>query len=243
MKKKIATIVQHAKRHHDFSPNDARAIEIISHGVTSVNQLRIQHPEILKKSKAVANEIQKARGLAHFIPYKDFLIGQYHARHQIEDIIGIHFKKRYPMFNVITFNQASQKGTVSLARCTGPAEQASGLRAIGCTVQVGCDLFTFHLGHGETLDRFAINVVSLIHGPGDLDVNGDTLLDDSAFIKDWNAFYGSQCIDSRINYKYAMKMLGKRHVLDNLGHDSIVTQRVFKKIGKDQKTLMDFDKG
>jgi hypothetical protein len=215
-------------------------------GSKTIDELRLKCPTLIKKARAVEIQAYKIKGYMRFVPLRTLLVGTYKSRHVIPDLVGLHFKKRYPTYQVLTWNETRRDGCFTAPDYPVPPQSLlSMLGSIpidSCIVedvlfQGGLHLFQLPPGTSFATE-FLPHVVALLF-PGDEATAGQGY-DKKEFEAQWATFYDTQVIDSRINYKRAMAMIGRGHLLDQIGADSIEAQRVLKKVSKGQKTLLDF---
>lgn len=91
--------------------------------------------------------------------------------------------------------------------------------------------------YGEILPRLAATCApgcQIIHGKVTMDKN------DAEFKELWNAFYSSQDVETRKNYRYALQMIGKKYLLEHFGRNSIEARTVLGDMSPRQTSLLDF---
>ncbi|MBD3188599.1 DUF4130 domain-containing protein [Candidatus Bathyarchaeota archaeon] len=89
----------------------------------------------------------------------------------------------------------------------------------------------------EILPRLAATCATgcqTVHGKVTMDKN------DAKFKELWNAFYSSQDVGTRKNYRYALQMIGKKYLLEHFGRNSIEARTVLGDTSSRQKSLLDF---
>lgn len=252
--KGVDVIKSHARRHHDMLRHPASHVERLAAGSQSLDELRLKCPSLIKKARAVEIEAYKIRGYTRLVPLGpmsgSLLVGTYKSRHVIPDIIGLHFKKRYPGYHVLTWNEIGRDGCY-----TAPASKPA--RKPDCK-DLATLLESIPLDGGMVDDLLFRGSLQLFHLPAGMDFAGVFLprvvktlfpenlatigqkYDKKEFDAHWRAFYDTQVIESRINYDRAMNLIGKGHLINQVGASSIEAQRVLKKVPKGQKTLLDF---
>ncbi len=244
--KAIDIVISHARRHHDMLRFPASQVEKMAAGSKTIDELRLRCPGLLKKARAVEIQAYKVKGYMRLVPLRTLLTGTYKSRHVIPDLVGLHFKKRYPSYHVLTWNETRRDGCI-----TGPAgsQACLGLRelveslpvdgGLASDVLLRGSLYLFQLPPTTSLaNGFLPRVVKLLF-PGD-DSASAHVHDKREFEAQWATFYDTQVIESRVNYERAMNLMGKRQLLDQVGTGSIEAQRVLKRVPKGQKTLLDF---
>ncbi len=242
----VSIVIAHARRHHDMLRHPASYVEHMAGGSKTVDELRLKCRDLLKKARAVEIEAYKIKGYMRLVPLRTLLVGTYKSRHVIPDLVGLHFKKRYPTYHVLTWNETRRDGCFTWPAGSTPC--AALLQLIESSPVDGGlvdDVLlrgSLHLFQLPTSTGFATwflpQAVEMLF-PGD-EAAADHVHDKKEFEAQWAAFYDTQVIDSRINYKRAQSMIGKRYLLEQIGADSIEAQRVLKKVPKGQKTLLDF---
>jgi hypothetical protein len=244
--KAIEVVVSHARRHHDMLRHSASYIINLTAGSKTIDELRLKCADLLKKARMVENEAYRIKGYMRLVPMQTLLVGTYNSRHVIPDLVGLYFKKRYPTYHVLTWNETRRDGCYSAPDCSSTSPSLVcliGSFPIDCG-PVGDLLFrgSLHLFQIPPSTSFATGflprAVELLF-PGDGTASGHPY-DKKEFEAQWAAFYDTQAIDTRINYERAMSMIGKRYLLDQIGANSIEAQRVLKKVPKGQKTLLGF---
>nr|MDO8088941.1 DUF4130 domain-containing protein [Candidatus Sigynarchaeum springense] len=244
--KAIEKVISHARRHQDMLRFPASRVERMAAGCKTIDELRLKCPDLLKKARAVEIEAYKIKGYMRLVPFKTLLAGTYKSRHVISDLVGLHFKKRYPACSVITWNEARRDGCVSVPE---RSPHIAGIRDLieslpfeggfASDVLIRGGLYLFQLPPTTSFaDEFLHRVIELLF-PGDPAVAA-YVHDKREFEAQWAAFYDTQVIESRVNYKRAIALMGKRQLLDQVGAGSIEAQRVLKKVPKGCKTLLDF---
>ncbi|MEX2683844.1 MAG: DUF4130 domain-containing protein [Candidatus Sigynarchaeota archaeon] len=244
--KAIEKVISHARRHHDMLHYPASRVERMVAGSKSIDELRLKCPGLLKKARAVEIEAYKIKGYMRLVPFKTLLAGTYKSRHVILDLVGLHFKKRYPAYHVITWNETRRDGCVSVPDCSPQVSAILELIAlfpvnIGFTgdVLIRGGLHLFQLPPTTSfVENFLPRLIELLF-PG-TEAATAHVHDKREFETRWAAFYDTQVLESRINYKRAMGLIGKRQLLDQVGVGSIEAQRVLRKVPKGCKTLLDF---
>ncbi len=244
--KAIDIVIAHARRHHDMLRHPASYVERLAGGSKTVDELRLKCRDLLKKARAVEIEAYKIKGYMRLVPLRTLLVGTYKSRHVIPDLVGLHFKKRYPTYHVLTWNETRRDGCftgpASLVPCTEFLRLIGSLPIDGGLVadllfRGSLHLFQLPPNMGFTM-YFLPRAIEMLF-PGDKAAAGH-VHDKKEFEAQWAAFYDTQVIDSRTNYKRAQSMVGKRYLLEQIGADSVEAQRVLKKVPKGQKTLLDF---
>jgi hypothetical protein len=244
--KAIDIVLAHARRHHDMLRNPASRIEQMAGGSKTIDELRLKCSALIKKARAVETEAYKIKGYMRLVPLRTLLVGTYKSRHVVPDLVGLHFKKRYPSYHVLTWNETRRDGCFTApagsAPCTAIANLIASLPVDGGLandVLFRGSLHLFQLSPGMSFATgFLPSAIELLF-PGDT-AAARHVHDKKEFEAQWAAYYDTQVIDSRTNYERAMGMIGKRYLLDQIGADSIEAQRVLKKVPKGQKTLIDF---
>jgi hypothetical protein len=244
--KSISIVLAHARRHHDMLRHPASYVEHMAGGSKTIDELRLKCPGLLKKAREVEIEAYKIKGYMRLVPLRTLLVGTYKSRHVVLDLVGLHFKKRYPTYNVITWNETRRDGCF-----TGPAGSSPCTSLLRLIESIPVDggfaddvlfrgsLHLFQLPPSTCFGTWFLPRAIEMLFPGDEAAAGH-VLDKKEFEAQWVAFYDTQVIDSRINYKRAQSMIGKRYLLEQIGANSIEAQRVLKKVPKGQKTLIDF---
>ena len=244
--KAIDIVLTHARRHHDMIRHPASRIMQMSGDSTTIDELRLKCPDLIKKARAVEREAYKIKGYMRLVPLRTLLVGTYKSRHVIPDLVGLHFKKRYPTYHLITWNEARRDGCFTMPLGSSPGTGISRLikshpldGGLVDDVLFRGGLHLFQLPSCTSFaTEFLPRAIQLLF-PGD-EVAASHVHDKKEFKAQWAAFYDTQVIDSRINYERATNMIGKRYLLDQIGADSIEAQRVLKKVPKGKKTLLDF---
>ncbi|HME54754.1 MAG TPA: DUF4130 domain-containing protein [Candidatus Lokiarchaeia archaeon] len=238
----IDKIISHARRHNDLLRYPAAYFARYKQGISTINELRLHHPDIIKKARAVEIAVYKIKGYMRLVPFDDLLAGVYKSEHVLSDLVGLHFAKRYPACHVMTWNETRREGCFTFSGAERSNNAVLGLLSShpvmmavsrGLLIQGGSHHFA--LPRQESFRDFVASLAALLYP--EKYGNKIALFDKQEFAEEWKAFYDTQVIDSRINYQRAMKMLGKKHLLDQLGQDSIEAQRVLKKVPKGQKPL------
>jgi hypothetical protein len=244
--KAIDIVLAHARRHHDMLRHSASYVEHMAGGSKTIDELRLKCRDLLKKARAVEIEAYKIKGYMRLVPLRTLLVGTYKSRHVIPDLVGLHFKKRYPTYHVLTWNETRRDGCFTgpagSAPCTALLRLIESLPVDGGLVDNVLIRGSLHLFQLPPSTGFAAwflpRAIEMLF-PGDEAAAG-YIHDKKEFEAQWAAFYDTQVIDSRVNYKRAQSMIGKRYLLEQIGADSIEAQRVLKKVPKGQKTLLDF---
>nr|MDO8110271.1 DUF4130 domain-containing protein [Candidatus Sigynarchaeota archaeon] len=242
----IDKVIAHARRHHDCLRFPAEYFARFIEGISTLNELRLKHPDIVKKARAVEIEAYKIKGYMRFVPFENLLAGVYRSRHIVSDLVGLQFKKRYPACHVLTWNETTRDGCYTFPEVLGASIDAlapiSGhplRKEIPPGIMLNCILHHFTLTPGTDFkNEFVVDIAKLLFPDNISKI--PAVFDKHEFAEQWNVYYDTQAIDSRIDYVRAQKMLGKRHAIDQLGQDSIEVQRVLKKVPKGQKRLLDF---
>ncbi|MHA1684628.1 MAG: DUF4130 domain-containing protein [Promethearchaeota archaeon] len=244
----ISRALGYAARHGDWLHKPPRFFDRVRESVEIFDDLRVKHPLVLKKCNKVKRDVHKLKGFIRLVPVKNLLIGPYTSKHAIMDLIGLHFKKRFSTFHVLTWNEALHVGYFSHS-----SQDANNLAVnqlfsrfkvnsrLGGRMHWtnGRNQFLFELkSNADFYVKFLAKMLEHLY-PG-RGVTVDIRKESKKIEKEWNAFYLSQEIHSRQNYEYAMRMLGKAHLLEHFGLGAIETQRVLKRIGDGQKSLDDF---
>ena len=240
--KAIDKIISHARRHHDMHRYAASYFTKFTQGISTINELRLRHPDIIKKARTVELAVYKIKGYMRLVPFDDFLVGTYNSEHILSDFVGMHFQNRYPACHVLTWNETRREGCFTFSN-VGPPNQAVIClllrhpvnQAVSRNLLLQGRLRHFSLANGESFQHFVADMAASLYP----EKYGQDMavFNRHEFDAAWKAFYDTQAIDARINYQRAMKMLGKKHLLDQIGQDSIEAQRVLKKIPKSQKPL------
>jgi hypothetical protein len=233
--KAIDKIMNHARRHHDMLRHATPYFAKFTRDVSTINEMRLHHPDILKKARAVEIAVYKIKGYMRLVPFNDLLVGTYKSEHLVFDLVGLHFAKRYPACHVVTWNEARNEGCFTFSEIGQRSQDVRDLLASHHVNQAmdrdllvhGC-LHHFSLAREDTFQHFVACIAAVLYP----EIYGDfkATFDRHEFDAAWKAFYDTQAIDSRVNYQRALKMLGKKHLLDQLGQGSIEAQRVLKKI-------------
>ncbi len=244
--KAIEKVISHARRHHDMLRFPASRVERMAAGSKTIDELRLKCPGLLKKARAVEIEAYKIKGYMRLVPFKTLLAGTYKSRHVIPDLVGLHFKKRYPTYYMITWNETRRDGCVSVPDCSPACAEFRALieslpvdGGLASDVLIRGSLYLFQLPPTTSFaSDFLPRMIELLF-PGDEEA-ASHVHDKREFEAQWAAFYDTQAIESRGNYKRARALMGMRQLLDQVGASSIEAQRVLKKVPKGHKTLLDF---
>jgi hypothetical protein len=237
-------LFSHAARHATLLHASATWLESLCESATSIDQLRLKHGDIIKKAHEVETDVYKIKGYMRLLPLGSVLAGKYRCSHVVSDLVGLHFKKRYPAYTVITWNETRCCGAMSF----GPE--------IGDRPVIEAFLATHPLE--PVLNRRSAHFFNV----REFSADGSTFLQEifpslltaidpsivpatispigSDYKAEWEAFYDTQAIESRIDYKRAMSKLTKKHLVAQVGLDSIEAKCVYYRITKDQKRLDEF---
>lgn len=238
----IDKIISHARRHHNLLRYASSYFVKFTQGISTINELRLKYPDIIKKARAVEIAVYKIKGYMRLVPFNDLLVGAYKSEHVVSDLVGLHFTKRYPACHVLTWNETRREGCFTFSGTGTTSQAVIGLlyrhpvnQAISRGLLLHGYMHHFYLSHDESFRQFVADLAALLYP----EKYGSEMavFDRHKFDAAWKAFYDTQAIDSRINYQRAMKMLGKKHLLDQLGQESIEAQRVLKRVPKGQKPL------
>ncbi|MBN2151045.1 MAG: DUF4130 domain-containing protein, partial [Candidatus Lokiarchaeota archaeon] len=219
----------------------ASRVERMAGGSKTIDELRLKCPGLLKKARAVEIETYKIKGYMRLVPFKTLLAGTYKSLHVIPDLVGLHFKKRYPSHYVITWNEARRDGCISVP--AGPVPNPWLVRLVESSpvdgglagdVLIRGGLYLFQMPPETSFaGEFLPSVIEVLF-PGD-EAAAAHVHDKREFEAQWAAFYDTQVIDSRVNYERATALMGKRQLVDQVGASSIEAQRVLKKVPKGLK--------
>jgi hypothetical protein len=242
----VDMVISHARRHVTMLRYPQQHFEPISSAISTLDEFRLNHPALLQKARAVEIEAYKIKGYTRFIPIGLLLVGSYKSEHVVCDMVGLHFKQRYPSFHVLTWNETRREGCLSIppgsiaSRVAREMVQQHPVQPgflVDLLMRGGLHLFSLPAGI-DFASGFLPPLVSTIN-PGN-ETAIDKKFDKKEFAAEWAAFYDTQVIDTRVNYDRALHLIGKRQLLVQIGQDSIEAQRVLKRIPKGQKSLLDF---
>ena len=243
MMNSVYKYIQYARRHGENEEKLRSFFDSIRKSSNIIEDLMRVHPKILKQAREVRNHVNRLKGLIRFQPYKDLLFASYSSTHCVSDLIGLHFKKRYPNYHVIAFNKDRREASVTMAsRAEIPVEMRSLFEKYLLPKDnkdycISIDFLLRFRNDREFYDNFLQQLFQKIYPLDDLEnLNKDNM----NFQQYWNTFYDSQILEGRINPKRALHMLPKNEVIRQLGKDSIEFSRIIKQVSKHQKTLFDF---
>ncbi|MFX0101746.1 MAG: DUF4130 domain-containing protein [Candidatus Hodarchaeota archaeon] len=244
--KKVHTALIFLSRHDEYFHKKDEYFSRLEEKINIFEDFHLHHATLLKKAQEVENLIHKIKGFIRFISVNELLVGIYKSKHLIMDLIATHFKKRFPLYNTMTFNEDLNSGCLCLAvnddinKHEFHISKKYSIRPlIAERMYKSPSLLFFQVKNKEIFyDEFLPYIFNKLNpsSPNEDDIDESK----RKFETYWNTFYDSQNIESRTNYKYAMKNFTKKQLLKQLGIKSIEAQRVYKKVKKNQKTLYDF---